>query len=819
MPERFDLAGALAALPELTWRTTQHRREIRAGDTVYLWEAGPSAGIVALATVLTDPAERADALDEARFNRGYAEVGAVEWGVRLRIMRVLPERISRSALREHPILKELPILANAQGTNFAMNDTQADALRALLAPEHPPRILKIAPGERAELWEVCQAEGRIWIGWEDVGDLRRYPSQDDFITAFRIHYPTSAVSTAYALWGLLDLQPGDLVIANKGQSEVVGIGEVIAPGYEWAPDHGWAQHSVRVRWQPGVAGPIARQASWIKTIMPVSPEVWEQIRAQLGAPEPQRPVTPLEPPAPQQLVTFEDLMAALRERGLSFSPELVANYLLALQAKRFVILTGISGTGKTQLALAIAEVFRARVRVTRAARVPEGALDVEVKPYMLNRHRMVLPVEFTAGMVLPPLNSGPIEVQYPGGTLALALRREPDRNVTSLFFRGAFRLWFTKQLRLGGHFLVESLDLGEDGPSRLRFSLPQTEVREQVLDNFLVTAVRPDWTDNRGLLGYHNPLTGEYARTPFLDLLLRATTEEAAAKAEDRPARPFFAILDEMNLARVEHYFADFLSALESGQPLQLHGGVTLGGYDAGEENTVPQQLKIPHNFFITGTVNVDETTYMFSPKVLDRAFTLEFNYVDLLGLGAPSDAGEVALTLDGFPGTLIYRGNPGTGDWDSLGALGDGRWRAPVLAVHGLLVPENRHFGYRVANEIARFVVLAAEQAGDSPATLDVALDLALLQKVLPKFHGTQQELEPVLSALADYAVHGQRRAEAATPETVLSAWTLGQDGRLIAVGMGAATAAPPAYPRTAAKLWGMLRRLRQQGFASFIE
>jgi hypothetical protein len=205
VPERFDLAGALAALTELTWRTKQHRREIRAGDTVYLWEAGPSAGIVAIATVLTDPAERADAPDEVRFNRGYAEVGAVEWGVRLRIIRVLPERIPRSTLREHPILKDLPILLNAQGTNFAMNEAQAEVLRALIAPTDPPRILKIAPGERAELWAVCQAEGRIRIGWEEIGDIRKYHSQDDFITAFRIHYPTSAVSTAYALWGLLDL--------------------------------------------------------------------------------------------------------------------------------------------------------------------------------------------------------------------------------------------------------------------------------------------------------------------------------------------------------------------------------------------------------------------------------------------------------------------------------------------------------------------------------------------------------------------------------------------------------------------------------------
>lgn len=820
--ERFDLNGALAVLPELTWRTKQHRQEIRSGDTVYLWEAGPDAGIVAIATVLTDPTERADQPDETRFNRGYAEEGTVEWGVRLRIERVLQERISRTILRERPLLKDLPILGNAQGTNFAMSDAQADALRTLIAPEHPPRIQKIAPGERAELWEVCRAEGRIRVGWEDVGDLRKYPSQDDFITAFRIHYPSSAVSTAYALWGLLDLQPGDLIIANRGQSEVLGVGEVVAPGYEWAPDHVWAQHSVRVRWQPGVAGPIARQSSWIKTIMPVSPEVWEQIRTQLGAGEPQRPPAPPQPPTPPQLVTFADLLAALRERGLSFSAELVANYILALQAKRFVILTGISGTGKTQLALAVAEAFRSRVRVTKAAAHADDALDIEVKPYMVNHKLMVLPVQFTANLLLPSLDaqtgSGQITVYYPQGEIALSIRKDPTRNVTDLFFKGEFRAWFTTQLRPGDHFLLEPMEQGNDLPHALRFTLPQIETADELLDNLLITAVRPDWTDNRGLLGYHNPLTGQYARTPFLDLLLRASADEAAAQTENRPAHPFFAILDEMNLARVEHYFADFLSALESGQPLQLHGDATIGAGEDGEDGAVPQQLAIPANLFITGTVNVDETTYMFSPKVLDRAFTIEFNHVDLRGLGVPADDSEGALTLGGFPGTLAYQGNPDAGDWDALGALGDGRWRAPILAVHELLVPENRHFGYRVANEIARFVALAAEQAGDDPATLDAALDLALLQKVLPKFHGTQQELEPVLTTLAAFAITGETPAGVTTPEVLIEAWRMGRDGHLVATD-AATTAMPPAYPHTAAKLWGMLRRLRQQGFASFIE
>ena len=75
-------------------------------------------------------------------------------------------------------------------------------------------------------------------------------------------------------------------------------------------------------------------------------------------------------------------------------------------------------------------------------------------------------------------------------------------------------------------------------------------------------------------------------------------------------------ILDEMNLSYVERYFADFLSSLESHSPILL--------WDK-ESDGVPKSISLPRNLFIVGTINVDETTYMFSPKVLDRANVIEF--------------------------------------------------------------------------------------------------------------------------------------------------------------------------------------------------
>src|SRR5439155_177966 len=88
--------------------------------------------------------------------------------------------------------------------------------------------------------------------------------------------------------------------------------------------------------------------------------------------------------------------------------------------------------------------------------------------------------------------------------------------------------------------------------------------------------------------------------------------------ARDHPETPHILVLDEMNLSHVERYFADILSAMESGEEITLHS-------DGQARSPVPERVRWPKNVYVVGTVNVDETTYMFSPKVLDRANVVEF--------------------------------------------------------------------------------------------------------------------------------------------------------------------------------------------------
>jgi hypothetical protein len=482
------------------------------------------------------------------------------------------------------------------------------------------------------------------------------------------------------------------------------------------------------------------------------------------------------PPSAEGETTFEAVRQAVLRDGHHFSSEALSHYLLALQAKRFAILSGVSGTGKTRLATAVAEHFPAIRRERVAQSLPPDTLQLQVEPYMLKYQRVVVPVALAPRIRAG--DDGRLLVRFPGGEEMLLCKPYVTKAVM-LMLRGGARTWFIKNLKVGDIFGLRLTEGEGDAPSQLEVMPLVDRVELRPVANACVVAVRPDWTDHRALLGYFNPLRRRYETTPFLRFLLEARDECTRAASEGRPPAPFFAILDEMNLARVEHYFSDFLSCMESDQKLQLHDDADLEEVDGvanDELRAVPKELAIPGNVFFTGTVNVDETTYLFSPKVLDRAFVLELNEVDLEGYGAAT-VDAAGLVLPRFRG-LGPTEKPAPKHWRAL----DAESRALLIRLESVLTKEGRPFGYRVANEVARFVALAAAQSAGATGDRLAALDLAVHSKLLPKLNGTQQELQATLAALAAFAAQEQ-------------------------------------LPRCAAKLARMQGRLARQGFTSFIE
>ena len=255
-------------------------------------------------------------------------------------------------------------------------------------------------------------------------------------------------------------------------------------------------------------------------------------------------------------------------------------------------------------------------------------------------------------------------------------------------------------------------------------------------NQFCLVPVGADWTNREPLLGFPNALENNKYVKPdnrALDLIIEANKSDNADK-------PFFLILDEMNLSHVERYFADFLSVMESDSKIYLHSG------DKDWEG-VPQTIGFPKNLFIIGTVNIDETTYMFSPKVLDRANVIEFRVTaeemtsyllsgSILNLkalkkgGANSAVKFVEIAKD-----------------QTLASKDSKELSKALLIFFEELKKIGAEFGYRTASEIRRFTAVINKIEPTWSAT--EIIDAAIMQKLLPKVHGSRRKLEPVLKTL----------------------------------------------------------------------
>lgn len=158
--------------------------------------------------------------------------------------------------------------------------------KRFLSERRPVRLVKIAPGaKKDDYWDECRNGEYICVGWVEVGDLKKYSCFGEFKEAFgkkcghyHNNWPPIISKKARELWTLIELEPGDQVIANNGISGVRAVGIVEEPGYKWRPDAALG-HTVRVKWDESVRTKIPKQ-HWYDTVEPVSAELYQLITNQ-----------------------------------------------------------------------------------------------------------------------------------------------------------------------------------------------------------------------------------------------------------------------------------------------------------------------------------------------------------------------------------------------------------------------------------------------------------------------------------------------------------------------------------------------------------
>jgi 5-methylcytosine-specific restriction enzyme B len=224
---------------------------------------------------------------------------------------------------------------------------------------------------------------------------------------------------------------------------------------------------------------------------------------------------------------------------------------------------------------------------------------------------------------------------------------------------------------------------------------------------FTIIPVRPDWTDASALFGYYSSFEKRYVRTEFLNVLLNALKERE---------KPHFILLDEMNLARVEYYLSDYLSAVESRKEIPLHQD------DAVTD--IPRKLVIPPNVYVLGTLNVDETTHSISDKVLDRAFVMTLSDVDFDSYWERADQDLKAALTQEFQ---ILR------------------------ELHQTLAEFELHFGYRSMGEMLQKLYANFQLPDEHQMEPMDALDRVISEKVLTKVRGDER-ISDMLASLEQW-------------------------------------------------------------------
>ncbi|PFQ44842.1 restriction endonuclease [Bacillus cereus] len=300
-------------------------------------------------------------------------------------------------------------------------------------------------------------------------------------------------------------------------------------------------------------------------------------------------------------------------------------------------------------------------------------------------------------------------------------------------------------------------------------SLGATEENGQ----FTLIPVRPDWSDSSDLLGYVN-LQGEFQERPLIKVL-----EFAGAN----PNRPYFVVLDEMNLARVEYYFSDFLSVIESRK--WKDGKIVTS--PVLPESITNKHVIIPSNVYIIGTVNMDETTHPLSKKVLDRANTIEFNTVNLDYFNFLMDVEEKeaetasnrSLETEYLHLKECFKENE-----DLVRNISN-----ILIEINKILESVGAQVGYRIRDEICFY--MAYNEQGKL-LSFDEALDYQIYQKILPRLAGSDGRTEEVLKQL--YVLCANEEYDSGNND-----------------------ASYAKYPRSANKLSHMLRRFEYDGFTSF--
>lgn len=309
---------------------------------------------------------------------------------------------------------------------------------------------------------------------------------------------------------------------------------------------------------------------------------------------------------------------------------------------------------------------------------------------------------------------------------------------------------------------------------------------------YKLVSVRPDWSDSSDLFGHVN----------LNDKFIPGTIIDFVKKAELDSTQPYFLCLDEMNLARVEYYLSDILSIIETRDYVDgkiITDPLLSENYYGADTSARGKYgvVRIPENLYIVGTVNMDETTFPFSRKVLDRANTIEFSMVELLANFASTYAEPNAIYVDNsfMKADYVF----------FTQCAGEKAFVEEVCIelqeINKILEKTNSHVGYRVRDEIV-FYMLNNKKA--DLLDKNSALDHEIMQKILPRIQGSSASVKEMLCELFKHCAGDYEGYQTENDDIISKMLRVSQKEDC-------------KYKESAKKIAFMVRRFEEDGFTAY--
>lgn len=522
------------------------------------------------------------------------------------------------------------------------------------------QIVKISPGEQARLWGECRDGGFICLGWDDVGDLTEFPDKASFRERFGEAYPSTTgheTRKSNELWTLMELEPGDLIVANRGTSAVVGIGTVNDAGYAYRPEREEYRHTLGVDWIDDEERHIDPVKSWATvTVARVKQDLYKMIAGDDDA-----ETDPAEVPAPDPVHKLAHDLLEHRGQLIFYGPPGTGKTWTAL---RHCVWTLIEQPD-ADLALADDEVFRQCEEELTAPPEPRPSWVAVANPQTWSWEQMFVDgeVDYSVGRIASNYQEARV------GDLVVGYQATPDKRIVALARvqssvgpadDGEDRIWFEPVCRVEDGLTWAELQsdetLAASEPMTLRMQgtlfrlephetthlLTRLAERDPALQRVL--AARDEPTPSLTRVTFHPTYTYEDFVEGYkpveggsgLDLRLRdGIFKRICRTAANDPDQSYVLLVDEINRGNVPKIFGELITLLEKDKR-----GVTVTLPQSGEE------FSVPDNVYLIGTMNTADRSIHMLDAALRRRFAFLERLPDLTVLAG----GQVgSLKLDDF--------------------------------------------------------------------------------------------------------------------------------------------------------------------------